>query len=686
MLDLKTIQSESDLTYYIQDDDDYKSTYLATIAQTVVNNYKLDLDSRKEWDETIQKAMDIAKQVMEEKNFPWPKASNIKLPLITKAVINFASRIYPEILPNDRIVKVAVQGQDPNGIKYLRASRVESCMSYQQLASPEWTKGVDSSLHMLPVVGTVFKKTYWCEEENRNISELCNPQDVVVNYNTKSLDSARRITHKIKLSTNEIVEKQRRGTFCEDIKIESLRPDYCGKEDEDFEVELLEQHCWLDLDDDGYKEPYVIIVHEKSLQILRIVSIIDKIERRNGLVLRIDAEKFFTDYHFIPSPDGGFYSLGFGHLLLPLNSAANTLTNQLIDAGTLANTNAMFIGKGLRIKDADLRFRPNEAKVVDAAPGTEIAKQIYQIPVRDPSSVLFELLQFLINMTDDLTKSTEAMNGDMTGANVSRGTMNQMIEQGSKIFTAIYRRFLESLTMEYKKLYRLNYYYLSQKEYSKIIDDPMGDVKKDFELESDDIRPVAEPVYSSMEQKLSKLSMIMNLPGINPTELSVYALQILQFDEKQIQRFLTPPPPAPPPAKDQKELAQAQLAASQAKMAELEAAVLAQRAPLDIQNAAKEIEMKNAQIAESAGRFSKMQHDVAHNEGKLATTQSKMMQQEALKQIQEHNKQAKDTLDAALKDKELNLKAAKAATDAALENKKIDVMAEKTKSDGARSE
>lgn len=678
MIDLKTIEQSSNLTPELDEQELYK------IAHSVVKGYNIDCESRNEWEETIDKAMDIAKQVVTPKNFPWTKSSNIKLPIITEAAINFASRVIPELIPNDKIVQFAIQGKDPTLEKLQRGQRVENCMSYQQLSSPDWTKGVASLMHILPVVGTVFKKTYYSEIEKRNISEVCNPKDVVVNYNTKSLATARRITHKITLSMNDIIERQRREIFNEDVLIDDLRPQDNRDADEDFEVELLEQHCWLDLDDDGYREPYVVTVHEKSLKVLRIVACIDYIEKYNGKVAKICQEQYFTDFHFILSPDGGFYSLGFGHLLLPLNVAANTLTNQQIDSGTLSVTQGGLLGRGLRIKDGEYRFKPYEYKVVDAAPGTKIADNVYQFPVREPSSVLLNLLSFLIDMSDRLTKSTEAMGGSGTGSNVSRGTMNQMIEQGSKIFSAIFSRVLDSMSSEYRKLYKLNYYYLTNKEYKNILDDELADVKKDFELESNDVRPIADPIYSSIEQRLSKITVLMNLRTADPRAVDAYILQTLKFDENQMRAFLPPPDPnARPPAKDQKDMAQAQLAASQAKVAELQAMILTQTAPLDLQKAAKEVQFIDAQIGESAMRTSKMQSDVVHGDQKLYIAGTKMQQQETLKQVQQQHKQSTDMVNAGLKNKDLELKAAESAAKIALEAKKID---KETNNNGDRSE
>src|SRR5690606_28987256 len=143
----------------------------------------------------------IAKQVMTKKNFPWGGAANIKYPLICEASINFAARVCPEVIPNDNlIVEMAVTGEDPDAQKYERSNNVGTAMSYQCASSPDWKEHIDRLLHMLPVVGTVFTKSYYDEEEKRNCVEVCPPDKVILNHDTTtSLVCARRKTHIINM-------------------------------------------------------------------------------------------------------------------------------------------------------------------------------------------------------------------------------------------------------------------------------------------------------------------------------------------------------------------------------------------------------------------------------------------------------------------------------------------------------
>src|SRR3990167_5225212 len=60
---------------------------LGDIGAKCKREYEVDDTSRKPWLDQIKKATDLAMQVKEEKSFPWPKASNIKYPLLTEAAL-----------------------------------------------------------------------------------------------------------------------------------------------------------------------------------------------------------------------------------------------------------------------------------------------------------------------------------------------------------------------------------------------------------------------------------------------------------------------------------------------------------------------------------------------------------------------------------------------------------------------
>ncbi len=92
--------------------DDLEENELRDIGEKVIEEYEEDEESRREWLETNQEALKLARQCREAKTFPWTGASNVKYPLIGQAAMNFNARAYPEIVQGDKIVKAKVIGND----------------------------------------------------------------------------------------------------------------------------------------------------------------------------------------------------------------------------------------------------------------------------------------------------------------------------------------------------------------------------------------------------------------------------------------------------------------------------------------------------------------------------------------------------------------------------------------------
>lgn len=644
MLELDTIKKSINIAEKLDEKE------LISIGQQVLTGYQIDENSRAEWSEVVEKAMAIAKQTVEQKDHPWPNASNVKYPLITRASIDYAARTMPEIIQNDRIVKAVIVGADANSDKWKRAERVSQFLSYQLMVdSPDWEDGTDKLLQILPILGTVFKKTYYSTLEKRVVSELCVPDRIVVNYGVQSLETARRITHILSLYKNDIIERQRSGLFL-DISLDEFMPEEMNG-DEDFPIELLEQHCWLDLDEDGYKEPYVVTAHKESGKIFRIVQRFDKITRNaDKKIVSITPVHYFTDYHFIRSPDGGFYSVGFGSLLLPLNSAINTLINQLIDSGTMANMQGGFLGRGLRLKNGEFRFKMGEWKVLDTASGMDIKQQIFPLPVREPSSTLFSLLSLLMQVGQDLSSTNDAMMGKQPAQNVATGTLNQLVEQGTKVFTAINKRVYRSLKKEYDKIYKLTGKHIPNSVYQTVLDEQGVDIKKDFDMDTLDVYPIADPTLSSDNQRMSRIGIVQQLRTINPREADIMTLQSLHFDQSTIDRLLPPiDPNAPPPPEAQK--IQAEIQKLQAEVAQIsaQATLAAEKNAMEASSIQQANSESEARIQEAIMRGWKMQQDVLATRQKLEIVIAKLQNQSDKDAAQLKHQMIKDSAEIAVK-------------------------------------
>jgi chaperonin GroES len=424
---------------------------------------------------------------------------------------------------------------------------------------PDWEEEMDKLLMILPIVGCVFKKTYYDPAMETNVSTLIFPKDFVVNYWTKSIEQCERATHILPTSKNKLQEKINGKLFL-DIDLGSPQIDFQkdtsvdpnemkpNEVDETTPYTLLEQHCWLDLDGDDYAEPYIVTFDRESKKVLRIVARFTQESLQvddEGKIIRITPDNYFTKFGFIPNPEGGFYDIGFGLLLGSINESVNTLVNQLIDAGSLSNLQAGFLAKGLRVKLGDSTFKPGEWKQVNAT-GDDLKKQIFPLPVRDPSNVLFQLLGMLIQSGKELASVAEIFVGKMPGQNTPATTTQATIEQGMKLFTAIFKRVFRSMTKEFRKLYKLNKQFYSMEKYVSILDNPAG--QQDFEGEFNDIIPAADPAATTDTMKTQKADVLMNLlqtGQINPQETIKRVLEANSIQDLEPLLQVPPPPPDP---------------------------------------------------------------------------------------------------------------------------------------------
>ena len=535
---------------------------LAKIGSEAKQGFELDLLSRSDWESDLDDWISLAKQVREEKTYPWPGASNVKYPLLSTAAMQFAARAYPSLVPaNGKIVTSKVIGKDPTGEKLEKSTRVSSFMSYQFMHEiPNWEEDMDKMLIMLPIVGTMFKKTWYDKAEDKIKSSLILPKNIVVNYWTKSLDESERISEIIEMSKRKLKERQDSEVFL-DVDLGDPQPPEGADDvayDDTTPYTLIEQHTWLDVKDNGKYVPVIITFERYSGEVLRIIpryKTTDVVLDEKNNIKYIIPTQMYTKFGFIPNPDGGFYDIGFGVLLGPINESVNTLINQQVDAGSLSNLQSGFIGKGLRLRMGDASFRPGEWKPVNAA-GDDIRKQIVPLPAKEPSNVLFQLMGTLITSGKELASVAEIFVGKMPGQNTPATTTMASIEQGMKVFTAVYKRIFRSLAEEFGKVFDLNKTYLDPNHYTEVLDMAIG--PDDFDANTCDILPGADPTAMSQTEKLLKAQGLMEIlpmvPGmLDPIKVIGRVLeaqeqpnwQDLFTQEVQQSGQLPPPPPDP---------------------------------------------------------------------------------------------------------------------------------------------
>ena len=511
---------------------------LTEIGMRVCQDYTIDEGDFKERKEEIEDLYKLALQIGEMKNYPFDNSANIKFPLLTKAALSFAAIAYPAIVEEDSVVKGVVVGNDngtepiidekgndiinPNtgkpemknaGLKAKAAERVAEFMSHNILEDMDgWEDDMDKGMLILPIVGSFFKKTYYCPIERKNVSDLVLPQYLILDKSAKNAKSANRISELIEIYPDTIQEYINSGLFVDfdfHIAHEDADGDASNTQDKDAPHVFIEQHRKIDLDRDGYSEPYIVWVHKDTQKVVRIIPRYDEnsiITANDGSILKIIPECFYTDFYFFPDPRGGPYGIGFGHLLRSINEATNTTINQMIDQGHVYTVGGGFIGNGLRIRSGKIKMKPNEWKRLDTG-GQDIRTQVVPFPSKEPSAVLMALMQYILESAEDIAAVGRFMSGDMP-ANVPPTTAMAMLEQGMNKFKAIFKRVHRSLKKEFKRIYELDAKYLTQEEYQRVLDDPNADVEYDFDRKKVDILPVSDPEVLTNMQKILKANIL----------------------------------------------------------------------------------------------------------------------------------------------------------------------------------
>ncbi len=577
-LTIKDILQAENLLDLIEDNE------ITRIGSLCLTEFEADLQSRKDgdeghcWEDRYKRYLDIAMQVRKAKTFPWPNASNVKYPMLTTAAVQFQARAYPAIVDGSNLVKGRVLGDDsgipqispdgqpmfqppaeegvqpepvwqvPPGAKRDRADRIGEHMTWQLLYDmPGWEEDTDRLLLMLPIVGCVFRKTYYDSVRQKNVSRMVNALDFVINYWASSIEEAPRYTQVLRFYPYEAEERFRSGQW----RRVSLPVTQSDKDQSaTAPVEFLEQHCRLDLDGDGYPEPYIVTLVRESGAVVRLVPCFDAddvtVNMRDETVIRIDRKEYFVKYGFIPSPDDAFYDIGFGFLLDDITAAIDTTLNQLLDAGALQNAQGGFVGAGVNIRSGDLRFRLGEWKRLDVTGGT-LRENIVPLNLPGPSAVLFSLLDLLITAAEKITSSSDALTGASSGTEKPT-TLLARIEQAGKVMNAIFKRIHRSFGKELRILFALNRDFLDERSFYALTDQPGEVGRADYEDKDIDVIPVSDPTMVNDAQKVMKAEALLAFNGdplTNQVELRRRYLD--GTGQPNIEELLDVPPPPPDP-------------------------------------------------------------------------------------------------------------------------------------------
>jgi len=521
-IDMEKSEEEDEFSKNLAEDMDEDE--LVRLSGDLVGEYEADVGSRKDWIQTYVDGLELLGMKIEERMEPWPGACGVFHPILSESVVKFQAETMMSTFPAAGPVKTQIIGKETPE-KKKAAERVQVDMNYQLTdVMKEFRPEHERMLWGLGLAGNSFKKVYFDPSLDRQVSMYVPAEDVVVPYGASSLDSAERVTHVMRKTSNELKRLQHEG-FYRDVdlgdpvnvmdEVEKKIAEKLGfRASEDDRFKLLEMQVEIDLpgyehkDEDGEETgialPYIVTIEKSSGEVLAI--------RRNW---RPEDEQCHKRTHFVHYgyiPGFGFYCFGLIHLIGAFAKSGTSILRQLVDAGTLANLPGGFKTRGLRSKGDDTPISPGEFRDMDVPSGS-LRDNIMPLPYKEPSQVLAALLQTIIDEGRKFAGTVDLQISDMS-AQSPVGTTLAILERQLKTMSAIQARVHYSMKQEFKLLKDIIRDY-TPPDYS--YEPEEGDRHaKQSDYDYVEVIPVSDPNAATMAQKVIQYQAALQLAQTAP--------------------------------------------------------------------------------------------------------------------------------------------------------------------------
>jgi len=498
---------------------------LQSIASDLIKDIDEDESARKEWIRSYVDGLSLLGLKYEERTEPWPGACGVFYPILSEAAVRFQSESIMEQFPSAGPVKTQIVGK-VTAEKTSAADRVAEDMNWRLTEQmPEYRPEHEKLLWSLALAGSAFKKIYFDPALGRQVAVFVPAEDIIVPYGVSSLENAPRVTHVMRKTENDVKKLQASGLY-RDVDLpepQNVLDDIEKKKAEemgmtatmDHRYKIFEVHCDLDLpgyeDEDsdgeptGIALPYVVTIEKQSNTILSI--------RRNYYeedILKLKRQHFV---HYIYVPGFGFYGFGLIHLVGAFAKSGTSLIRQLVDAGTLSNLPGGLKTRGLRVKGDDTPISPGEFRDVDVPSGA-IKDNILPLPYKEPSQVLYTLLQTIVQEGRRFAATADMQISDLS-ANTPVGTTLAVLERTLKVMSAVQARLHYSMRQEFKLLAAIIRDYAPE-EYNYDVDSPYGRMIKQDDYDMVDVIPVSDPNATTMAQRIVQYQAVLQLASQAP--------------------------------------------------------------------------------------------------------------------------------------------------------------------------
>jgi hypothetical protein len=499
------------------------------IADELIEYYEIDEQVREEHFNRLTDGLRLMGLTDEPaSDVPWKGAATVQHPLIAEAVTQFQARAIEEFFPPQGPVKPYIVGEATEE-KVAQGERLADYMNYQLTeADEEYFWSTDQMLFYLPLSGSAFKKVYIDPITGMTTSRFVTAEDFIVPYHARTLANAPRYCHKYEMPENDVFRAQAAGSFIEDARLdptpqvlvdkntsfsrydlEDVADDRSPQQHYDDTIyTILEYHIDYHMpwdEDQDIAPPYIVTVESESREVLAV--------RRNWVHDDELMKKriWFTHYKYLPGL--GFYGFGLLHIIGSLAKAVSGGIRALLDSAAVANLQGGFKSKEAKIA-GEIRFTPGEWVDVDMT-ADELSNAFFNLPVKEPSTALAQLVQQLADDGRRFATTTENMVGDASNTGPV-GTTLALIEQGSKVFSGIHKRMHISARQEFKMMAALNYEFMDVEEYPyEVQGEERSILKQDFDGRVD-IIPVSDPNIWSAVQRIAQSQAVLELVTADP--------------------------------------------------------------------------------------------------------------------------------------------------------------------------
>jgi hypothetical protein len=493
---------------------------LAALQSELHDYYDIDLRSRKDWERTYRKGMELLGLKDEERTEPWDGACGVVHPMLSEAVVRFQSETITETFPAIGPTRAKVIGK-PDIEKDKAALRVTNDMNWRLTEQmPEYRTEHERMLFNLPIAGSAFKKIYYDTSLGRQACRFIPAEDFVISYGASDLTTAERYSCRMRYTKLE-VESAIAAGFYRDVdigtpgkrkdEIQDAKDKQTGMSSmDDGRYEFIEMHVDIAGHGLGIEEkdrllarPYVVTINRETDEIMSVYRNWDENDKK-----RIK-KQHFVHYSYVPG--FGFYGFGLLHLVGGHARSATSLTRQLVDAGTLNNLPGGLKAKGLRIKGDDTPIAPGEWRDAEVI-GGQLKDGLFPMPYKEPSVVLLQLLDRVVEDGRRAASTADTKLADMTG-NTPVGTTLAVLERTLKVMSAVQARVHATLSQELKLIKAL-VKDTAPDEYDYDVDPTRRVKKADYEIV--EIIPVSDPNASTLAQRVVTQQAVLQLAATAP--------------------------------------------------------------------------------------------------------------------------------------------------------------------------